>query len=314
MYLELFIIGVVLLILVVIALRFFYGKQEQLWYPNEDEFVDPNLSDARIKFGSLFSPPTVQLSIIIPAYNEKERLPIMLDETLQFLKQREAKDSSLSFELIIVDDGSKDTTTKLALNYSKKETTQKVRVLTLSKNRGKGGAVKRGMLVARGKVLLMADADAATKIEDLLKLEKDLKSIQKNDLGISLGSRKHLQKLAEKKRKWYRNILMWGFHILVDFLCVKGVADTQCGFKLFTRKTAQILFPNQHVERWAFDVELLYLAQRLNVPLSEVDVQWTEVPGSTLTPFAASVQMGKDLLRIRSAYLFGIWSIEQKQQ
>jgi len=310
MFLELLCIGVVLLILVVVALRFFYGKQGKLWYPNEDEFVDPNLSDSRIKFGSLFVPSTVQLSVIIPAYNEKERLPIMLDETLHFLKQREAKDPSFSYELIIVDDGSKDTTTKIALNYSKKETTQKIRVLTLSKNRGKGGAVKRGMLVARGKVLLMADADAATKIEDLLKLEKELKSIQKNDLGIALGSRRHLQKLAEKKRKWYRNILMWGFHILVDFLCVKGIADTQCGFKLFSRKTAQILFPNQHVERWAFDVELLYLAQTLNVPMAEVDVQWTEVPGSTLTPFAASVQMGKDLVRIRSAYLFGIWKIK----
>jgi len=95
-------------------------------------------------------------------------------------------------------------------------------------------------------------------------------------------------------------------------LCVKGIADTQCGFKLFTRKTAQILFSNQHVERWAFDVELLYLAQRQNVPLVEVEVNWTEVPGSTLTPFAASVQMGKDLVRIRSAYIFGIWKIHHK--
>jgi len=299
-------IGVGLLV----GLRFFYGKQGQLWYPNEDQFVDPNLSDTRVKFGSLSAPPTVQLSIIIPAYNEKERLPVMLDETLTFLKQREAKDPSFSYELIIVDDGSKDNTSQIALKYSKKETTNKVRVLTLMKNRGKGGAVKRGMLVARGKVLLMADADAATKIEDLLKLEKQLDSIEKNQLGIALGSRRHLQKLAEKKRKWYRNILMWGFHILVDILCVKGIADTQCGFKLFTRKTAQILFPNQNVERWAFDVELLYLAQRLNVPLVEVDVNWTEVPGSTLTPFAASVQMGKDLVRIRSAYLFGIWRID----
>ena len=105
---------------------------------------------------------------------------------------------------------------------------------------------------------------------------------------------------------------MWGFHILVDSLCVRGIADTQCGFKLFTRKTAQLLFPNQHVERWAFDVELLFLAQTLRVPMVEVEVNWTEVPGSTLTPLAASVQMGKDLVRIRSAYLLQIWTIDHK--
>jgi len=290
-------------------LRFFYGKQGDLWYPNENQFVDPNLSDARKSFGSMDDSASIYLSIIVPAYNEKSRLPIMLDETLDYLRRRKAKDSSFTYEIIVVDDGSRDNTSQIALKYSKSETTQCVRVLTLTLNRGKGGAVKRGMNVARGKYLLMADADAATKIDDLDRVEKELKTIEKNGLGISLGSRRHLQKQAEKKRKWYRNILMWGFHILVDILCVKGIADTQCGFKLFTRKAAQMLFPNQHVERWAFDVELLYLAQNMGIPLVEVEVNWTEVPGSTLTPFAASVQMGKDLLRIRSAYLFGIWKI-----
>jgi len=310
------VVGVTVLGLIVglTVLKLFYGIQEQLWYPNEDSFVDPNLSDARVKFASLNEPDTLYLSIIIPAYNEKQRLPIMLDETLSYLKQRKAKDSNFTYELIVVDDGSKDTTSQISLKYSRFESTKVIRVLTLSKNRGKGGAVKRGMMVARGKYLLMADADAATKIQDLEKLEKELHSVEKNGLGIALGSRRHLQKLAEKKRKWYRNILMWGFHILVDLLCVKGISDTQCGFKLFTRRTAQILFPNQHVERWAFDVELLYLAQRKSVPLVEVDVQWTEVPGSTLTPFAASVQMGKDLLRIRSAYFFGIWTLQNEEK
>jgi len=300
--------GVISVVVAVGVLRLFYGKQEQMWDPNEDYFVDPNLSDSRIKFDSFNGThPLVYLSIIVPAYNEKQRLPIMMEETLEYLKNRQTKDSSFTFEIIVVDDGSRDATSKVALEYSKKETTEKVRVLTLTRNRGKGGAVKRGMSVARGKYLLMADADAATKIQDLESLEKSLISVQKNDLGISLGSRRHLQKVAEKKRKWYRNILMWGFHLLVEVLCVKDIADTQCGFKLFTRKTAQMLFPIQHVERWAFDVELLYLAQYFNVPLSEVEVNWTEVPGSTLDPVSASLQMGKDLIRIRSAYFFGIW-------
>jgi len=295
--------------LLLFALRAFYGKRGTLWYPHEAVYVDPNLSDARVSFDSIEAGPTVYLSVIVPAYNEKQRLPIMMDETIEYMKKREKKDPSFTWEIILVDDGSKDTTTQLGLEYSKREGTNRVRVLTLQKNRGKGGAVKRGMLCARGKYLLMADADAATKFEDLDKVEKELKKIEKNANGIAVGSRRHLQKLAEKKRKWYRNILMWGFHILVDFLCVKGIADTQCGFKLFTRKTASLLFPFQNVERWAFDVELLFVAQRLNIPMVEVEVNWTEVPGSTLTPLAASIQMGKDLIRIRSAYLFGIWSI-----
>jgi len=295
-------------------LRFFYGKRGELWAPHEDQYVDPNLSDARVPFDSISAPPKLYLSIIVPAYNEKLRLPVMLDETLTYMKQRHAKDSSFTYELIVVDDGSKDTTTQVAQEYAKRETTNIVRVLTLQKNRGKGGAVKRGVFCARGKYILMADADAATKIEDLEKLEKELKTIEKNGLGVAVGSRRHLQKLAEKKRKWYRNVLMWGFHLLVDFLCVKGIADTQCGFKLFTRRTAQLLFSNVHVERWAFDVELLFIAQRLNISIVEVEVRWTEVPGSTLTPLAASLQMGKDLLRIRSAYVFGIWKIDHKYE
>jgi len=295
-----------------VLLRLFYGKKAILWYPNEDSYLDPELSNSRKQFSSLLDPHSVDLSIIIPAYNEELRLPIMLDETLAYLKARQSKNPSFTYELIVVDDGSKDTTSQIALQYSKKETTERVRVLTLSKNRGKGGAVKRGMFCARGKYVLMADADAATKIEDLDLLEKEIHKIEREGHAIAVGSRRHLQKLAEKKRKWYRNILMWGFHILVEQLCVKGIFDTQCGFKLFTRRTAQILFFNQHVERWAFDVELLYLAQTLGFPMNEVEVNWTEVPGSKLDPFAASVQMGKDLIRIRSAYLFRIWTIDHK--
>lgn len=310
MWLILFFFILSALALSLLAFRFFKPQREPLWFPHEAEYLDMNLSDVRIPFDSIDSPPTVYLSVIVPAYNEKQRLPIMMNETIEYMKKREQKDPSFSWEIIVVDDGSKDTTTEIALNYSKREGVNKIRVLTLHKNRGKGGAVKRGMMCARGKYLLMADADAATKFEELDKIEQEIKNIEKNGFGISVGSRRHLQKLAEKKRKWYRNVLMWGFHVLVDLLCVKGIADTQCGFKLFTRKTAATLFPLQHIERWAFDVELLYIAQKLDIPMVEVEVDWTEIPGSTLTPLAASIQMGKDLIQIRSAYMFGIWTIE----
>lgn len=107
---------------------------------------------------------------------------------------------------------------------------------------------------------------------------------------------------------------MWGFHFCVEFLGgVRGIHDTQCGFKLFTRETAQVLFGNLHVERWCFDVELLYLASLFSIPSIEVPVNWTEIEGSKLEPLDASVQMFKDLLRIRLCYMFGVWKVKSNK-
>jgi len=153
----------------------------------------------------------------------------------------------------------------------------------------------------------MVDADGATKFSDLDRLEQRMKEIEKDGCGVVVGSRAHLQDEAVAKRSIFRNFLMYGFHFVVYVLCVKGIRDTQCGFKLFSRKSCQKLFPNQHIERWAFDVELLYLAERFKIPISEVAVNWTEIDGSKLSPFEATVQMARDLLRIRGNYMFGIW-------
>jgi len=129
-------------------------------------------------------------------------------------------------------------------------TCEQIRLLKLDVNQGKGGAVQQGMLHARGEYLLMLDADGATRIRDLDKLEEELLQIKNNKgHGVAVGSRAHLQDKAVAVRKWYRNILMYGFHFAVALLCVRHVRDTQCGFKLFTRKTAQILFSTQHLRR-----------------------------------------------------------------
>jgi len=210
------------LALTFLTFKFFKPQREPLWFPHEAEYLDMNLSDVRIPFNSIDSPPTVYLSVIVPAYNEKQRLPIMMDETIDYMKKREQKDPSFSWEIIVVDDGSKDTTTEIALNYSKREGVNKIRVLTLHKNRGKGGAVKRGMMCARGKYLLMADADAATKFDELDKVEKEIKNIEKNGFGIAVGSRKHLQKLAEKKEKMVPKCSNVGIPYFSGFLVCKG--------------------------------------------------------------------------------------------
>jgi dolichyl-phosphate beta-glucosyltransferase len=279
--------------------------------PEERYFVDPSENNTRKPFPLYYSGDDIYLTIVVPAYNEEKRLGKMMDETLEYLKSRAKEDPNFTWEIVIVNDGSSDHTTEVALNYVKRESAERVRLLVLSRNRGKGGAIKRGVIVSRGRYILMADADGATEISELKKLENELRVLERDGHGIACGSRHHLvDQSVVTKRSFFRNLLMWGFHFCVSTLCVSGIKDTQCGFKLFTRKTAQLLFSNLHLERWAFDVELLFLAQHQNIPVSEIAVNWTEVPGSKLDPLRASFEMGRDLLKIRFAYLFGIWKFQ----
>ncbi|XP_057669786.1 dolichyl-phosphate beta-glucosyltransferase isoform X2 [Diorhabda carinulata] len=285
----------------------------------EKYFIDP-ISGKEIQFPTNNEKSSVHLSVIVPAYNEETRLPPMLDECTEFLENR-CKNSDFKYEIIVVSDGSTDKTVKIAQEYSKKLSTDKIRVLDLENNRGKGGAVRLGMQSARGSVLLFADADGATKFSELAKVEEGLYKLIKYDyqknpsiveekLAISIGSRAHLEKEAIAKRNFFRTILMYGFHFLVWLFTVRGLKDTQCGFKLLTREASRICFDSLHVERWAFDVEMLYIAQSLKIPISEVAVKWTEIDGSKVTPVWSWIQMGVDLGLIWLRYTIGAWKIK----
>ncbi|KAM3600827.1 uncharacterized protein V6R79_003084 [Siganus canaliculatus] len=263
-------------------------------------------------FPSLLDPSSRELSVVIPAYNEEFRMPVMLDEAMEYLENRQKQHPSFTYEVLVVDDGSKDKTTEVALRYTRKYGADKVRVLTLVRNRGKGGAVRMGTMSTRGKVILMADADGATKFADLEKVEAGLKELnpKPENMAISCGSRAHLEKDSVAQRSMFRTFLMYGFHFLVWFFCVRGIKDTQCGFKLFTREAALKTFSSLHVERWAFDVELLYIAQCFKIPIAEVAVNWTEIEGSKLVPFWSWLQMGRDLIFIRLRYITGAWKLQ----
>lgn len=267
-------------------------------------------------FPSLFDPHTVELSVVVPSYNEEERLPVMMEETMEYLEKRQKQNPSFSYEVIVVDDGSKDKTSEVAMSYTEKYGDDKVRVLTLVRNRGKGGAVRMGTLSSRGRLILMADADGATKFEDLEKVETALKDIspKPDNMAIAVGSRAHLEEESVAQRSMFRTFLMYGFHFLVWFFCVRGIRDTQCGFKLFTREAALKTFCSLHVERWAFDVELLYIAQCFKIPIAEVAVKWTEIEGSKLVPFWSWLQMGRDLVFIRLRYITGAWRLESPRK
>ncbi|XP_033098308.1 dolichyl-phosphate beta-glucosyltransferase-like isoform X2 [Anneissia japonica] len=285
-------------------------------FDSEKYFLNPNNGNEKVPFPSIDDPPSVELSVVVPSYNEEERLPIMLDEALLYLENRQKEDSSFTYEIIVVDDGSKDKTSEVALEYCKKWSVGKIRVLTLAQNRGKGGAVRLGVFSSRGRQILFADADGATKFADYTNVYKALQDLLKkgNDMAIVCGSRAHLQAEAVAERSFFRTILMYGFHFLVWFLCVRGIQDTQCGFKLLSRKAASRVFTSLHVNRWAFDVELLYIAQCLNIPIAEVAVNWQEIDGSKMVPVFSWIQMGKDILLIRLRYLIGAWKINDKSK
>ncbi|ORX98999.1 hypothetical protein K493DRAFT_280050 [Basidiobolus meristosporus CBS 931.73] len=264
---------------------------------------------------SLSDEPSVALSVVIPAYNETSRLPIMLAECVAFLNKRAAENPESNYEILIVDDGSKDNTTQVALDFGKNNDVKNLRVLTLEKNRGKGGAVTQGILNARGKYILFADADGATRFADLELLEAELNKIKTNDLGVAIGSRAHLVKTeAVVKRSFIRNLLMHSFHKVLYILGIRKIADTQCGFKLFTRAAAQQIFPNTHVEGWIFDIEVLLIAEYLSIPIAEVSVNWHEVDGSKISLIRDSIRMAIDLLVIRLNYIFGLWRVNTKSK
>ncbi|KDN33818.1 hypothetical protein RSAG8_13091, partial [Rhizoctonia solani AG-8 WAC10335] len=254
------------------------------------------------------APAECDLSVVIPAYNEAKRLPPMLTEALNHVLGNKLW---RSVEFLIVDDGSKDNTAAVALDFPvpedpKSSVSVSIRVVKLPQNSGKGSAVKHGMLHARGQRMLMVDADGASKFSDLDKLWAAVD----NGADVVCGSRAHLVGTdAVVKRSFIRNTLMYGLHTLLRFLGVSHIRDTQCGFKLFTRSAAHTLFQTLHIPHWIFDVELLVVALMCGMRTDEVAVGWHEVAGSKINIIWDTLEMLRDLLVLRANYVTGRWKV-----
>ncbi|KAK9283016.1 hypothetical protein L1049_011243 [Liquidambar formosana] len=288
-------------------------------------FEDPT-SLKEVPCPYIFDPAEKYISLIIPAFNEEHRLPGALDETMNYLQQRAAKDKSFSYEVVIIDDGSTDGTKRVAFDFVRKYTVDNVRVILLGRNHGKGEAIRKGMLHSRGELLLMLDADGATKVDDLEKLEKQIHAVARKELHFgdaaasdsslrisdvpiaAFGSRAHMEEKALATRKWYRNFLMKGFHVVVLLAAGPGIRDTQCGFKMFTRAAARKLFTNIRLKRWCFDVEVVYLCKLFGIPIIEISVNWSEIPGSKVNPLSIP-NMLWELALMSLGYRTGMWQI-----
>lgn len=183
----------------------------------------------------------------------------MLDLTIEYF----AKRPTLKYEIIIINDGSKDRTWDV-IKSSQKKYPNLITAINDSVNCGKGFAVRTGMRFARGEKILMLDADGETQTSDLENLELEIEAIKTEDLhGIAIGSRNHLTEGITVERSFVRKMLMLINNLFVKYVAgVSHIKDTQCGFKLFYRKSAKVLFSNLHLNRWAFDVEMLYIAQQ----------------------------------------------------
>jgi dolichyl-phosphate beta-glucosyltransferase len=234
-----------------------------------------------------------QLSIVIPAYNEARRLP----ETLSHLN-RWFRSTTLRTEIVIVDDGSTDGTAEAARGAGG----EGISLLRHMPNRGKGYAVRRGMLAARGERRLMTDADLSTPIEELPRLMREL------DLGaaIAIGSRAVAGARIEIHQPAYREAMGRVFNHLVQFLLLPGLKDTQCGFKLFTARAAAEAFGACRLDGFSFDVEALFIARRRGRRIVEVPVVWRNDEASRVSLGGGGAAFA-DLLRIRFLAWRGVY-------
>lgn len=233
-------------------------------------------------------------SIIIPAYNEERRLGASLESVLAYVAEQ-----GWEAEILVVDDGSRDATAKLAAEVAARH--PEVRLLENPGNRGKGYSVRHGMLEAQGELLLFTDADLSAPIAEAAKLFAALRA----GAEIAIGSRWLASETQTLRQPFYRQLFGRIFNLLLRLLLGLRFKDTQCGFKAFTRRAARELFPLQRIERWAFDPELLYLAHRRNLAVQEVAVEWAHDPRSTIRALRDGPRMFWDMLRIRWYALTG---------
>ncbi len=241
-------------------------------------------------------PPAKSLSVVIPAYNEENRIGRTLERVLAYLAGRGAP-----FEVIVVDDGSDDATASVARAAGAGD--PRVRVVSLERNRGKGMAVRRGVLEATGEWVLFSDADLSTPIEEIETLVPRLRE----GCDVAIGSRSLRGARVDVRQPWYREAMGKTFNRIVRLLAVRGFVDTQCGFKCFTREAARAIFGRARIDRFAFDVEAIVIARRLGLRVVEVPIRWANEPNSRVAIVRDSASMLVDLLRIRWYALAGAY-------
>lgn len=234
-----------------------------------------------------------EISIVVPAYNEIDRIEKTLKSILQHFEN-----SIIKYEIIVVNDGSNDATADVVARLIKKENV--IKLIQLPKNLGKGNAVREGMLTAAGRIRLFMDADGSTAISELDKLLQAILDGYEVVVGSRLvsGAKKHV------KQNIFREILGWVFRLLTIAIIDTGIIDTQNGFKAFTRQAAIKIFSELKTTGWSFDVEVLVLARKNKFRIKEVPIAWSN-DGRSKMRFRHMVIMPLDLIKIRLRLITG---------
>lgn len=242
--------------------------------------------------------PFVDLSIIVPAYNEEQRLPPTLERLHAFLSAQ-----PMRYEIVVVDDGSKDNTCKVVEEHAQR--ISNLRLVRQLPNKGKGAAVRLGMLSARGQIRVMCDADCSMPPEQLPRL---LAPIIACKAQIAIGSRYAEGAKTDVKQPLYRVLWSRLCNKVIQRSLVPGIRDTQCGFKAFTAETARDLFRRAKIDGWAFDLEILALARRRGYDIAEVGVEWKDDNRSRINPLKDMWKVIREALVIRKNLKTGVYN------
>ncbi len=235
----------------------------------------------------------MKLSVVIPAYNEELRILAALRSAAGYLGARH------DYEIIVVDDGSIDRTARVCEDFFKKN--KRGRVIKNKKNSGKGASVRRGILAAEGDLILFSDADMSTPVEEIEKLMGALDE----GADIAIGSRSLKQSDVRVHQPFLREKMGKCFNLIVRTAVLGGIMDTQCGFKLFKRGCAQDIFRMSRLDKFAFDVEALFIGRMLGYKIKEVPVVWVNSPASRVNVLTDPLRMLADVLRIRVFQIAG---------
>lgn len=234
------------------------------------------------------------LSIVIPAFNESQRIISTLHKISSYIPSKFD-----IYEIIVVDDGSTDDTSPLVSSISNE--LRNIHLIKENKNRGKGFAVKKGVLCSSGSLVLYCDSDMSTPIEEMGKM---LPWIERG-YDIIVGSRGLKESQIIVRQPWYRELMGRIFNLFVQALIMRGIEDTQCGFKLLRGDVAREIFKKVQLAGFSFDVEALFIAKKSGFRIKEVPVQWANSSNSRVSIVHDPIKMFKDLFRIRYYWLTG---------
>jgi len=230
----------------------------------------------------------LEYSIVIPAYNESARLGATLEKVLDYVHAQ-----GWNAEVIVVNDGSRDTTADIVRTFSAKDPA--LRLVENPGNRGKGYSVRNGMLNTRGRIVLFSDADLSSPIEEAPKLFRALE----DGADIAIGSRWLRAETQTQRQPLHRQVFGRIFNLILRLTLGLQFADTQCGFKAFKQPAVQAIFPLQKIERWGFDPEILFLARKFKFKVKEIPVAWGHSGGTRINPLVDGSRMIMEMLRIR---------------